>query len=68
MAKNVFFSDETMTEIGKLAETEHGDAVIKYGKDNFILGGLTAAFYGAVGFVVYKAIGLGKVVWKYIKS
>lgn len=68
MAKNVFFSEETMNEIGKLAETEHGEAVIRYGKDNFLLGGLVAVCYGISGWVVYKAIDLGKFIWKYLKS
>ncbi len=68
MAKNAFFSEETMKVVDQLVTTEHGQTVIDYGKGNFLLGGFTALAFGAAGFVVYKTIELGGLVVKYLKS
>ena len=68
MAKNVFFSEDTLNAVGQLVETEHGRTVIDYGKGNFLLGGLTAVAYGMMGYGVYKAAQLGVLIYKYLKS
>ncbi len=68
MAKNVFFSEETMKGINQLVETEHGRTVTEFGKGNFVLGGVTAIAFGAVGYAVYKAVGLGSYVIKYLRQ
>ena len=68
MAKNVFFSEETLNNVEQLVTTENGQAIIDYGKGNFILGGATAAAFAAFGWVVYEAGKLAVSVVKYLKA
>ena len=68
MAKNVFFSEETMNGMDKICEAGMGEAAVKYGKGNFLLGAATTAYYGMVAYVAYQAYGITKSLVKYLKS
>ena len=68
MAKNVYFSEETMKSIDQLVTTENGRAVVDFGKGNFLLGATTAVAYGLFGWGVVEAVKLGSMIYKYLKS
>ena len=68
MAKNVFFSEETMNGVNQLVEAGNGRTVVDYGKGNFLLGAYTAVTYGIFGWAVYEAVKTGVAMWKYLKS
>lgn len=68
MAKNVYFSEETMKGIDRLVTTEDGRAVVDYGKGNFLLGATTAVAYGVFAWGVVEAVKLGTLIYKYMKS
>ena len=68
MAKNVFFSEETMNGMDKIFEADMGEAAFKYGRGNFLLGAATTVYYGMVAYVAYQAYGITKSIVKYLKA
>ena len=68
MAKNGFMNDETFKTISKLADGENGQAIMDYGKDNFLMGGIATAAFVMTGYVIYRAGKLAVEVVKYLKS
>ena len=68
MAKNVFFSKETMDGMEKICETGLGESAVNYGKGNFVLGAAVTVYYGLVAWTVYQAYGITKSLVKYFKT
>ena len=68
MAKNVFFSEETMKGINKLVTTENGRVVIDYGKGNFLLGSVITVGCITTCYSVYQMIKCGCHVVKYLRQ
>lgn len=69
MAKNVFLNDENIKTIEKIVvDPENGRAVINYGKQNFLVGGITAAAFIMTGYTIYKAVDCAVSVVKYLKT
>ena len=68
MAKNVFFSKETMDGMDKICEAGMGKPAVEYGKGNFLLGAAVTVYYGLVAYTAYQAYGITKSLVKYLKS
>ena len=68
MAKNVFFTEETMTGMDQIVKTELGRAAVNYGKGNFLLGAACTVAFGAFGWCAYETGKLAVNIVKYFKA
>lgn len=69
MAKNVFLNEDNIKTLDKLVVSEScGQAIVNYGKENFLMGGLAAAAFAMTGYCIYEAVKFGVTVVKYLKS
>lgn len=68
MAKNVFFTEETMAGMDQIVKTELGRAAVDYGKGNFLLGAASALAFGMFGWCAYETGKFAVNVVKYLKA